>query len=737
MKQINIMMTQKKQLFLNLVIAAIYLMVFVVDIETPRGIVTCIAYIPLIFLSTWLKNPRASFVFAFWGTLLTILAVFMKTASSVEIWMMVVNRILTIGSLLCVAILTYFYRRADNAMQKGENRLVAVIESSSDAIITKGLDGIITSWNGGAKQLFGYSADEVIGQHINILIPEDRRAEDTYIIGEVKSGRRVEHYETIRVAKNGLKVEISLSVSPLYDADGVIVGASKIARDITEHKQAERRLKEEAARVLAITDTVLDGLITIDSKGNIQTFNPAAVRIFGYQPRDVIGQNVKILMPEPYHSGHDGYIKNYLNTGDKKIIGLGREVTAKRKDGTIFPMELGINEMSIQGERMFVGTIRDITQRKETERRIREDAIRMSAVMNTVLDGLITIDEDGLIQSFNPASVRIFGYQPEEVIGRNVKILMPEPYHSGHDGYLHNYMKSGNAKVIGIGREVLAKRKDGTIFPIELGVNEMQVVGKRMFVGTIRDISVRKNNEQEIKQFLESLERSNQELDDFAYIASHDLKEPLRGLSNNANFLKEDCQDKLDAESAKRLDRMVYLCERMERLVNDLLYFSRLGRQDMAVQKTDLNEVIKDIESMMETTLSEANASIMVDKKLPTIVCDLPRITEVYRNLITNAVKYNDKKDKRIEIGCNEQAGEQVFYVRDNGIGISQQFYEDVFRIFKRLNEESDNVKGTGVGLTFVKKIIERHGGHIWIESEMGKGTTFYFTINQPKGEVQ
>ncbi|NDF12111.1 MAG: PAS domain S-box protein [Proteobacteria bacterium] len=377
-----------------------------------------------------------------------------------------------------------------------------------------------------------------------------------------------------------------------------------------------------------------------------------------------------------------------------------------------------------------VGSIEDITWQKEAQQRLKDEASRMMAVMNTVLDGLITIDSSGTIQSFNPASVRIFGYQPEEVIGKNVKALMPEPYRSGHDGYLSHYLTTGERKVIGIGREVAAQRKDGSIFPMELGINEMNFLGQRMFVGTIRDISQRKAAEMEIQRYLASLKRSNQELDDFAYIASHDLKEPLRGLSNNANFLKEDYADKLEEDGIKRLNRMMYLCERMERLVNDLLYFSRLGRQELAIQKTDLNQVIADISFMMESTLQEAPARIVIPSPLPTITCDLPRVTEVFRNLITNAVKYNDKPEKIVEIGTVDREGEQVFYVKDNGIGIAKQFYDDVFRIFKRLNDEDDSIKGTGVGLTFVKKIIERHNGSIWIESEVGEGSTFFFTLN-------
>lgn len=357
----------------------------------------------------------------------------------------------------------------------------------------------------------------------------------------------------------------------------------------------------------------------------------------------------------------------------------------------------------------------------------------LNAVMNTVLDGLIIIDAGGIVQNYNPAAEKIFGYPPDEVIHRNVKMLMPDPYQSEHDGYLHNYMVSGDAKVIGIGREVAGRRKDGSIFPMELGVNEMQVKGLRMFVGTVRDITARKTAEREIQQYVEALKRSNQELDDFAYIASHDLKEPLRGLSNNAVFLRDDYHALLDEDGQKRLARMTYLCERMERLVNDLLYFSRLGRQELAIQSTDLNMVIADIALMMEGTLHECNATIRIVTPLPTITCDLPRVTEVFRNLITNAVKYNDKPERKIEVGCQTETGERIFFVRDNGLGIAAQFYDDVFRIFKRLNEEDDAVKGTGVGLTFVKKIIERHHGRIWIESTPGAGSCFYFTLGKDR----
>jgi PAS domain S-box-containing protein len=494
----------------------------------------------------------------------------------------------------------------------------------------------------------------------------------------------------------------------------------------------EQTLANDAELLRAVLNTVIDGLVTIDDRGVIHSFNPAASRILGYRPDEVIGQNVRMLMPEPYHGEHDGYLRGYLETGTAKVIGIGREVTARRKDGSIFPMELGVNEMRYGERRMFVGTIRDITDRKR-----KQDAeVFLRTVMSTILDGLITIDEAGSVLSLNPAAERLFGYSAEEVVGRNIKMLMPEPYHSEHDGYLRSFCAGGRPKVIGIaGRELVARRKDGTTFAMELGVNEMTIDGRRLFAGTVRDISARARIEGEIRESLAALARSNQELDEFAYIASHDLREPLRGVANNACFLKEDFAAALPPAAVKRLDRMTWLCQRMDRLVDDLLYFSRLGRHELAIQSTDLNEVIRDIETTLEPALRERNAAIVVARPLPTIRCDRPRITEMFRNLITNAIKYNDSADRRVEIGWSERPGarggvERVFHVRDNGVGIAEEFHREVFRMFKRLNPEDDRVKGTGVGLTFVEKIVERHNGDIWIESAAGAGTTFHFTLD-------
>jgi signal transduction histidine kinase len=234
----------------------------------------------------------------------------------------------------------------------------------------------------------------------------------------------------------------------------------------------------------------------------------------------------------------------------------------------------------------------------------------------------------------------------------------------------------------------------------------------------------------------EELRQSNKELDDFAYIASHDLKEPLRGIHNFSNFLLEDYADKLDDEGRSKLETLMRLTRRMETLIDSLLQFSRLGRVDLAVDRVDLNEIVAEILDSLAISLQQEKIEVRVPRRLPSVRSDRVRVGEIFYNLVVNAMKYNDKPEKWIEVGWRENAaGPPVFYVRDNGIGIPEKHHDAVFRIFKRLHGRDKFGGGTGAGLTIVKKIVERHHGRIWLESSPDQGTTFYFTLQE--GEVR
>lgn len=258
------------------------------------------------------------------------------------------------------------------AAEETNRRLAAIVISSDDAIIRKSLDGVVIDWNLGAEAIFGYAAHEIIGKPISLLLPPGQKDDISNILERIKRGERVDHYETRRRRKDGEIIDISITVSPIWDSSGRVIEASKIARDITAAKRAQAAFIEHEAHLQSILDTVPDAMIVIDIHGVMQSFSATAERLFGYTAEEAIGGNVSMLMPLPYRDQHDCYLERYLTTGERRIIGIGRLVIGLRKDGSTFPMELAVGEMRSGDHRFFTGFVRDLTERQETQQRLQE-----------------------------------------------------------------------------------------------------------------------------------------------------------------------------------------------------------------------------------------------------------------------------------------------------------------------------------------------------------------------------
>jgi len=258
------------------------------------------------------------------------------------------------------------------AVELANSRLAAIVASTDDAIIGKTLDGIVTDWNRSAEQIFGYSAAEMIGQSIAILQPPGQEDETASILERIRRGERIDHFETRRRRKDGEIIDVSLTVSPVWDNDNHFLGVAKVARDITAAKRSLTALAEREAHLQSVLDTVPDAMIVIDTRGVMQSFSATAERLFGYTAAEAVGQNVSILMPAPYKAQHDGYLDHYRKTGERRIIGLGRLVVGQRRDGSTFPMELSVGEMRSGDRRFFTGFVRDLTERQQTQQRLQE-----------------------------------------------------------------------------------------------------------------------------------------------------------------------------------------------------------------------------------------------------------------------------------------------------------------------------------------------------------------------------
>lgn len=377
-----------------------------------------------------------------------------------------------------------------------------------------------------------------------------------------------------------------------------------------------------------------------------------------------------------------------------------------------------------------------MSELREAEKQSRENLQYLQDVIDHIPDPLLIKNRQLVLTGGNKALWEILNSPPEKLIGSTCDDLYikKEEAQSFNEKY-EKVFKTGETSVSEevftdhTGRQHILSLKAARINNEKKGPS---------LVAVARDITALKETENLLLKYTHDLESKNRELDDFAYVASHDLKEPLRGMNIVASLLIEDYRDKLDAEIVKRLQRLTFLSQHMTQLVNNLLHFSQLGHSEPVLQEADPNQSIAIIQNMIEPLLKEKNASIVTPRTLPGLVCDKAGLEEILRNLIINAIKYNDKDSKVVEVGMfkslNSPRGPEsnVFYVKDNGIGIDPDYHQIIFRLFKRLpSSVKYDESGTGMGLTFIRKIIERNNGYIWLESEPGKGTTFYFTLGR------
>ncbi|HUG98193.1 MAG TPA: PAS domain S-box protein [Gammaproteobacteria bacterium] len=481
------------------------------------------------------------------------------------------------------------------------------------------------------------------------------------------------------------------------------------------------------AHIQAVVDTAADGVILIDAAGRVLMFNPACEKLFGYQADDVVGRNVKLLMPAPYRGEHDKYLQNYLRTGEAKIIGIGREVTGQRKDGSTFPMDLSVGESREGDGPIFVGIIRDLTARNQAEREVRESEARLRAVVSTAVDGVILIDALGNVQMFNPACERLLGYTADEVIGRNVKMLMPDEYASEHDQYLENYRHTGEAKIIGIGREVVARRKDGTTLPIDLSVGEARQHGDSIFVGILHDLTERKKTEKQLVQA--------QKMEAVGHLAggiAHDFNNLLTVIIGGAESLQAALKPRPDLESVA--ESIFAAGERGAELTQRLLAFSR--RQMLQPMAVNCHQLLDHMERLLRRMLREdIHIEMQVEEDLWTAFADPAQLESALLNLAINAqdampeggslsisagnIQLDEAyKESQLEVLPGDYI---IIGVTDSGEGMSPEVRAHVFEPFFTTKEVG---KGSGLGLSMVYGFVKQSGGHITLYSEPGLGTT-------------
>jgi PAS domain S-box-containing protein len=747
---------------------------------------------------------------------------------------------------------------ASASVDLAARRLTGVADSSDVAIISVGLDGLVQTWNREAERLLGYAADEVVGQSLSLLAPPGDDA-FSVVLSRLASGESIERQELIRVRKDGNPVLLSVSVWPRRDDRGRVVGASMVARDVSEKRWGGESLQ----RLAAVVETSPDAIVSLSTEGVVVGWNPAAERIYGYAARQVLGRSLLQLPAEPEEQRLDLAAILDRVTGGETVHGF--ETRRVSRDGSAIDISLTVTPIrDSQGHVNTVSLVaHDITDRK----RAQDEARRLAAILASTDDAIIGTDLAGNIESWNPGAERMFGWEATETIGRPITLITPPDARQAASELLERVRNGdgverlestgrhkegehldvsvtaspvfdGEGRVVGVARilrDVTARKAaeaqrveaeerfrlmsetvsdivwsliirddlsvevewvGGEDFAAESGytMEEFQTAGgwlalihpddvdqvaqdmsrllngervdtefrvltgsgelrwwqssaralpedgngHRRVVGGAKDVTARKLAEEalaatrvELERHAAELERSNKDLERFAYFASHDLQEPLRMVASYTQLLAQRYSGSLDADADTFIDFALDGAQRMQALIHDLLVYSRAAREPRS-QPVGLDICLGRALANLKVALAESDA-VVRSENLPTVTGDPGALTQVFQNLVGNALKFRGAYPPEVEVRAERVGPEWLIWVRDNGIGIAPEHAERVFQLFQRLHR--DECPGTGIGLALCRKIVERLGGRIWVESDPGEGATFFFTLPGPPAE--
>ena len=512
--------------------------------------------------------------------------------------------------------------------------------------------------------------------------------------------------------------QLSLGV---FVATGLVISWLNHRLHLAEAAQrmAASTATARAERLDAILNTTVDGIIVIGLEGKIEAFNLGAAHMFGYPESEVVGRNVSVLMPSPYHEEHDAYLQRYLTTGHANIIGKGREVTGRRRDGTLFPLHLSVGEMTVGGQRKFTGMLHDLSERARLRGELGSSEARWRAVIDSAVDGIIVIDAHGRVEAFNPASESLFGYSSQEVLGRNVDMLMPSPYHEEHDTYLARYLATGRAKIMGSGREVRGLRKDGSTFPLQLSVGQITMGGERRFTGILHDLTSRVQMEGQLRE-----QAALARLGEMAAVIAHEVKNPLAGIRGAIQVFGSQMSD--GGTKAQVLKEIVSRIDALDQMMKDLLLFARPPKPRCA--PTDLVPLVTTTANLLSQDPALKDLDIEVEGTAPTLSADPDMLRIVFQNLLINGAHAMKGKGRiRVAVDVIDSTCQIAFI--DRGPGIPVEVREKIFTPFFTTKS-----RGSGLGLPTAKRLIEAHNGQIAVDCPPAGGTTV--VVRLPMGSA-
>jgi PAS domain S-box-containing protein len=609
-------------------------------------------------------------------------------------------------------------------------KYLGLMEAAPDAMVVVNQSCEIVLLNLQAEKQFGYRRDELLGQKVTSIVPEGfaerlvadglRSAEDA-LAQQIGTG-----IELTARRKDGSEFPIEIMLSPLRSPEGILVTAA--IRDISVRKAAETHLAQMEARYRGLLEAAPDAMVVVNQSGEIVLLNLQAEKQFGYRRDELLGQKVSNIVPQGFA---ERLVADGLRSAEDALaqqIGTGIELTARRKDGSEFPIEIMLSPLGSAEGILVTAAIRDISVRNAADAHLVQMESKYRGLLEAAPDAMVVVNQLGEIVLLNLQAEKQFGYRRNELLGQQLTNIIPEGF---AERLIADGLRSAEdalAQQIGTGLELTAQRKDGSQFPMELMLSPLDSDGGILVTAAIRDITVRNAAGAELLGTVEELRRSNEDLEQFAYVASHDLQEPLRMVASYVALIARRYKGRLDADADEFISFAVDGATRMQSLIQDLLAYSRVGSKGGELVTTSSEGALTRAMLNLRGAIEESGALVTHDP-LPNVMADELQLTQLFQNLLGNAIKYRRADVPGVHIAARPNGPEKwIFSVRDNGLGIEPQYFERIFGMFQRLHGREE-FAGTGMGLAICKKIVERHGGDISVESTIGQGSTFRFPM--------
>jgi PAS domain S-box-containing protein len=635
------------------------------------------------------------------------------------------------GTLVTAAIRNISVRKAaETHLAQMEGRYRGLLEAAPDAMVVVNQSGEIVLLNVQAEKQFGYRRDELLGQKVTNIIPvgfAERLVADDLRSAEDASAQQIgTGIELIARRKDGGEFPIEIMLSPLASAEGTLVTAA--IRNISVRKAAETHLAQMEGRYRGLLEAAPDAMVVVNQGGEIVLLNVQAEKQFGYRRDELLGQKVTNIIPVGFAERLVADDLRSAEDASAQQIGTGIELIAQRKDGGEFPIEIMLSPLASAEGTLVTAAIRNISVRKAAETHLAQMEGRYRGLLEAAPDAMVVVNQSGEIVLLNVQAEKQFGYRRDELLGQKVTNIIPVGFAERLIADGLRSAEDASAQQIGTGIELIARRKDGGEFPIEIMLSPLQSTEGTLVTSAIRDISVRKKAAVVLLQKVDELKRSNEELGQFAYIASHDLQEPLRMVASYTQLLSRRYKGKLDADADEFIAFAVDGASRMQRLIQDLLTYSRVGTKGRDLRHTSSEDAFEQAMVNLRGSI-EGSGAVVTHDSLPTVLADETQLTQLFQNLIGNAIKYHNPGTPHVHISAAMNGDKKwTFAVKDDGIGIDPQYFERIFGMFQRLHKREE-FAGTGIGLAICKKIVERHGGRISVESTLGHGATFRFAL--------